>query len=191
MSLELRCRCGALTGRVATTHLLTRAICYCKDCQAFARYLGRQDDVLDAGGGTDILAMQPRSVRFTAGVDRLACLSLSAKGLLRWYAGCCNTPLANTPRNRNVAYAGLLRSALAESDESVDRAFGPAKLVLFPESATGPVKSKSGTMFPAMLRIMGNIVTARLGGSYRDTPFFDGDGTPLRSPRLLAATDGR
>jgi len=35
-----------------------RFVCYCKDCQAFARFLERAD-VLDPAGGTDIFQMPP------------------------------------------------------------------------------------------------------------------------------------
>ena len=72
-----------------------RVFCYCKDCQAFARFLARAD-VLDAAGGTDIFQMPPGRVKLTAGADALRCLRLSHKGVFRWYADCCRTPIANS-----------------------------------------------------------------------------------------------
>jgi hypothetical protein len=60
-----------------------RFVCYCTDCQAFARFLGRPD-VLDAAGGTDIFQMPPAHLKLPAGTDALRCLCLSAK-VLRWY----------------------------------------------------------------------------------------------------------
>ena len=65
-----------------------RFVCYCKDRQAFARYLDRAD-VLDPSGGTDIFQMPPGRVKFTAGTDAMRCLRLL---VLRWYADCCRTP---------------------------------------------------------------------------------------------------
>ena len=53
---RLRCQCGAIRGHVALPAKTVRAICYCRDCQAFARYLARAGDVLDEHGGTDIVA---------------------------------------------------------------------------------------------------------------------------------------
>jgi len=50
-----------------------RFVCYCKDCQAFARFLERPD-ILDAGGGTDIFQLPPGQVTFTAGLDALRCV---------------------------------------------------------------------------------------------------------------------
>ena len=41
-----------------------RFVCYCKDCQAFARFLDRAD-VLDPAGGTDIFHMAPGRVKLT------------------------------------------------------------------------------------------------------------------------------
>ena len=73
-----------------------RFLCYCKDCQAFARFLERAD-VLDAAGGTDIFQMPPGRMKFTAGADALRCLRLSDKTrVFRWYADCCRTPIGNT-----------------------------------------------------------------------------------------------
>ena len=43
-----------------------RFVCYCKDCQAFARFLDRTD-VLDPAGGTNIFHMPPARMKLTAG----------------------------------------------------------------------------------------------------------------------------
>jgi hypothetical protein len=82
----LQCRCGTLKGVVAHPEQAIRGECYCRDCQAFARFLGKTDGVLDAKGGTDVIATRPANVSFTAGVESLACMSLTDRGLLRWYA---------------------------------------------------------------------------------------------------------
>ena len=97
MKMPLRCHCGAVRGEMDTERAYARATCYCKDCRAFARFLG-VPGVLDASGGTDIVPVAPAAVRITAGGEHVVCMSLSPKGLLRWYAACCRTPLANTPR---------------------------------------------------------------------------------------------
>ena len=58
LDLPLRCRCGRLRGVASNVSRSAglRFACYCKDCQAFARFLDRAD-VLDAAGGTDIFEM--------------------------------------------------------------------------------------------------------------------------------------
>ncbi len=44
----LRCRCGRLQGHVTLEGRNTRVVCYCKDCQAFARFLDPAGRALDA-----------------------------------------------------------------------------------------------------------------------------------------------
>jgi Family of unknown function (DUF6151) len=65
--VPLRCRCGRVCGIAndVAPSVGFRLICYCKDCQAFARFLERSD-VLDAAGGTDIFQMPPGRVRIPA-----------------------------------------------------------------------------------------------------------------------------
>ena len=58
MSTPIRCQCGKVRGDVDLSRAYTRATCYCKDCQAFARYLKRPD-MVDRCGGTDIVPMSP------------------------------------------------------------------------------------------------------------------------------------
>ena len=86
-----------------------RFVCYCKDCQAFARFLERPD-VLDPAGGTDIFQMPPGRVKLTAGADALRCLRLSDKGVLRWYSDCCRTPIGNTAPSPRFPVIALIHS---------------------------------------------------------------------------------
>ena len=64
-AVPFRCSCGALRGQIVPyrNERPKRLICYCDDCQAFAKILGRGEDVLDEHGGTDrfilILADRP------------------------------------------------------------------------------------------------------------------------------------
>src|SRR5688572_14150446 len=94
--VELRCACGAVQGFVAeaSASTINRCVCYCDDCQAFARFLGR-DDIMNDRGGTDIVQVAPSRVRIVAGADNLRSMRLSEKGILRWYTNCCKTPAGN------------------------------------------------------------------------------------------------
>jgi hypothetical protein len=100
--LQLRCRCGHVRGVAnnVAPHAGFRFVCYCQDCQAFARFLDRPD-VLDAAGGTDVFHMPMGRVKLTAGTDAVRCLQFSSR-VFRWYADCCRTPIGNTagPRFR-------------------------------------------------------------------------------------------
>ena len=180
---RIRCACGAIEGRVEEPGVATRARCYCKDCQAFARFLGEPRYVLDERGGTDIIATVPRHVHFTRGADRLQCMSLKPHGLLRWYCVECRTPIGNTPRNPRTSYVGIVRACLAGSAEEVDALFGPADLAINAKSATAPVESSGLAMFGSMFRIIGNLLGARMSGAWRVNPFFrDGTGEPIVAP---------
>lgn len=178
----VQCRCGQLRGAVAAGAKFTRAVCYCRDCQAFAAALGQPAGMLDAKGGTDVVATLPRYLRLTAGAERLACLSLSDRGLLRWYASCCRSPIGNTPRNPKISYVGLVHSCLSRDPRSLDAVFGPPEFVTFAERAKAPVRSGGLRMATATVRIAGRLLGARLDGSWRRSPFFDRDLKPVANP---------
>jgi hypothetical protein len=185
MAIQLRCRCGKLQGEVDAKRIAARAVCYCKDCQAFARYLKAEDAVLDAAGGTEVEAALPAAVRFTAGLEHLACMSLSPQGIYRWYASCCNTPVGNTPRDPKMSYVGLVRTCLDAPAAELDRALGRARFTVNTGSAKAPVQATPLRATLGVARIGAALLKARLGGGYRDNPFFDASGAPVRSPRVL------
>jgi hypothetical protein len=192
MTCPLRCRCGSIEGLVESPRVAARAVCYCRDCQAFARFLGSPERVLNAHGGTDIIATLPRHVRFTRGIDRLACMSLSDKGLLRWYAACCRTPIGNTPRDPKIAYVGLVRACLPATDEDVDAAFGPAKIALNTQSASGHVSSTPIALAYGIAKILRNLLGARLGRRGSESPFFrPGTAEPIVPPQVVSLAERR
>lgn len=192
MTYPLRCQCGAVQGELASPHAASRALCYCRDCQAFARFLGADGRALDAQGGTDIVATLPRHVRFTQGQQHLQCMSLSDKGLLRWYAGCCRTPIGNTPRDPRMSYVGLVRTFLAGAPAEIDQRFGPARVALNTDGARGRVQTTRIATFVAVLKIMKNVLGARLGGGYRQNPFFRaGTSQPMVAPQVVSAAEHR
>ena len=183
---RLSCRCGATQGIVDPRGVYARAVCYCKDCQAFARFLGSPDQILDRQGGTEIAAFLPAAIQFTTGMERLACVSLSDKGLLRWYAGCCRTPIGNTPRDRKLPYAGLIRACLPGVDESL----GPLKIALNAGSAIGEIKATPVAAFLGVTKIMGKVIAAKLRGRDKENPFFFPDsGAPIRTPQVLTLAE--
>lgn len=195
MSIAFHCRCGALRGEIEPRDVYARATCYCRDCQAFAHTLGRED-VLDAEGGTDLVAMLPAGVRFTDGADRLACLSLSPKGLLRWHSRCCDTPIANTPRDPAMPYVGVLGNCVEGYPDALDASVGPSRIALNVKSARGEVSQTPLRTFVGVMRIIGGVLVARLRGHHRGNPFFITDPSrPIVEPRVLtraeraAATD--
>ncbi len=189
---RLQCRCAQVTGEVADTRSALHAVCYCRDCQAYAHHLGQADTVLDALAGTEVVGTHARHVSFTRGKDQLACVSLSDKGLLRWYARCCNTPLANTGRDWRMPYVGLVHSCLRQAGEALGPPdFKPVQMHLETAGAQGGMPPRLGgwRQARALLGFMPRIALSRFTGSYRRTPFFDGAGVPVAVVRVLTPAE--
>ncbi|HPO18673.1 MAG TPA: DUF6151 family protein [Rubrivivax sp.] len=186
----LRCRCGRLRGSVTPARSTQRVVCCCRDCRAYACHLGG-GGVLDAQGGTEIVASLPSKLRFDAGNDTLACLSLSPRGLLRWYARCCGTPIGNTPRNPKLAYVGLVHSCLEQDAPSLQHSFGPLRMVVNAGGAPGGVRKSPALAAAAGLAGMAAMLLgARLGGGWRDNPFFEaGTAAPVRTVHVLTPAE--
>jgi hypothetical protein len=193
LDLPLRCRCGRVRGVASRVSASTgfRFVCYCKDCQAFARFLERAD-VLDPAGGTDIFQMAPGHVKLIAGTETLRCLSLS-KRVLRWYADCCRTPIANTAATPGFPIAAVIHSFMdCESDgRSRDDVLGPALCRIFERSASGPLPPGAPPQpsLGVFARRASKMLNWWVRGLARPTPFFD-DRTkaPRAVPQVL--TDG-
>ncbi len=187
MSLRVRCHCGKLQGELETSAVAARAKCYCRDCRAFARFLGNEVEILDGAGGTEVAAALPSGLRFTQGLDQLACMSLSPKGLYRWYAACCRTPIGNTPRDPKVSYVGLVRVCLDATPAELDAQLGSSSINANTESAYRKVEKKPLATALALLKIGRKLMGARFGGGYRNNPFFESGGvTPVRQPQVIS-----
>jgi hypothetical protein len=186
----LQCRCGTLRGYVDTRKPVNRAVCYCKDCQAFAHFLGRAGEILDSHGGTDVIQTIPAHLLFTQGQHQLACVRLSEKGLVRWYTRCCNTPIGNTAADFRLSFIGLIHSCLESEEKSLADSFGPVRMWSFTKGAKKAIKSRTPTMIFGILRLIGILIRARVTGAYKHTPFFAVDtGAPIITPKILSASE--
>ena len=189
----LRCRCGHVRGvasKVAPSAGF-RIICYCQDCQAFARWLGRPD-VLDGAGGTDIFQMPVGRMRLTAGTDAVRCLRLSGK-VFRWYTECCRTPIGNTAGPR-FPVVGLVHSFMSHDADgrSRDEVLGAPLCRIYERSAIGPLPPDAPP--PPSLSLFVLRASRLLGwwlrGLGRPTPFFDDHtNAPLCAPRVLTPSE--
>lgn len=186
---SLRCQCGAIKGVLTGLALTNRAVCYCRDCQAFAHALGQADRVLDVRGGSDIVQTLPKNVRFTQGIDALACLRLTPKGLFRWYAGCCRTPIGNTLPTPKLSFIGLVHACLDTSEVSLDEAFGPVRARVNTKGAAGDgPKPKEEGVARTIGWFLRTTFKARLNGDYKRSPFFNpATGAPIVTPRVLTS----
>jgi hypothetical protein len=192
--LPLRCRCGHVRGvaRDVSPSLGFRLVCYCKDCQAFARILARPD-VLDAAGGTDILQMPPGRLELTAGMDALRSLRFSKK-VLRWYVDCCRTPIANSAASPWFPLIGLIHSFMdfEACAGSRDETLGPPLCCIHERSASGPLPADAPPA--ASFGILAQRASKALGwwlrGLGRPNPVFDSRArAPLSAPRLVTSEE--
>ena len=139
-TIPLRCRCGEVDGtaNIVAQNAGFRFICYCHDCQAFARFLGRAG-VLDASGGTDIFHIPAGRVKLIAGTDAVRCLQFSSK-VFRWYTQCCRTPIANTA-GPGFPLAGLIHSVMDHDADgrSRDEVLGAPPRRVCSRQASAPV----------------------------------------------------
>lgn len=188
MAHSIRCNCGKVKGQVKHTRDVNRCICYCADCQAFAHYLKREQDILNKMGGTSIVQTIPENVIFSEGIENLACIRLTPTGLLRWYAACCNTPIGNTPSDSRISFVGLIHNCLGSNQNLLDQVFGPIRMQVNTKYALGENRPKPRGFLSGTWRVMGMILKARLSGGYKNTPFFilGLPDVPIVTPKVLS-----
>lgn len=165
---------------------VNRVVCYCDDCQAFAHHLGRAD-LLDAHGGTDIVQVAPATLAFYRGDEHIVGLRLTPKGLYRWYASCCNTPLGNTV-TPGIPFVGVVAQAFQGDDgRGPDAYFGPPIGAIMGKFAVGQAPPGStGLQLGLLFRAIRKVLGWRLRGRAWPHPFFDREtGAPSRPVSTL------
>jgi len=195
--LKIACTCGAV--RAVARGILGKqgchAVCYCDDCQAFAHFLGRAEQILDPHGGTQIFQMSPASLVMEAGTDQIACMRLSPRGLFRWYTRCCNTPIGNTLPTGKIPFVGLIHLCIQRpvGDESLEAALGPVRVRVHQRFARGgpaTVPASPESFVFTTLRIVGLLLKWRLRGDQHRSAFFDSTtGNAAATPRVLTAAE--
>ncbi len=171
---RFRCRCGEVRGRVknAAPDTANHMTCYCDDCQAYAHYLGRAD-LLDAHGGTDIVQVAPAAVSFDHGSDRVVGLRLTPRGLYRWYAECCKTPLGNT-FGPALPFVGIVARAFDYCGTPADDVFGKSVAGAWDKYAVGGLpEGTSGVTVRQIARAVRLVLGWRLRGQTWPHPYFD------------------
>ncbi len=172
------CDCGQVSGQLSAQAVQagTRLECYCQDCRAAQIALGQPDP---APGAVQIFHTLPDGLEFDSGQDQLAVIRLSPKGLMRWYAACCNTPLFATLPNPKIPFLGLSANCLEHPED-----LGKVQARGFVPQPGG------GTRMQGALTMVWGIATrglsARMSGAWRNTPFYDPDtGAPVVEPQVL------
>lgn len=121
------------------------------------------------------MQVAPRAVTFDRGAERIVGLRLAPKGLYRWYASCCKTPLGNTLKP-SLPFIGIGREVLCGTPDAASRdaAFGRVRGATFGQHATGGAPEGS-TKF--QLGLIAHVLRLMLGWKLRGKawphPFFD------------------
>ena len=171
---EFHCRCGEVRGRVknASPETTNHMICYCDDCQAYLHHLGRSD-LLDAHGGTDIVQVAPGSVSFDRGADRIVGLRLTPRGLYRWYASCCKTPVGNT-LGPAFPFVGIVAQAFDGGGRRADDVFGKSLGGSLEKYAVAKLPEGSARFGARRIaRVVGLVLGWKLRGQTWPHPYFD------------------
>lgn len=184
---QFQCHCGTVRGQIEGQGIHNHLICYCTDCQAFARYLGEASDVLDAQGGTEIVQLGQPRLRFLQGEDRLAAVRLSEKGLVRWYTTCCRTPIGNTLSNPQVSVIGLVHACLDSA--RINEEFGPLVAAIDTATALGEPKPKPSGLLGVIARSLSMVLANLVSGRYRQSPLFKDSGAPRVEPEILTPAE--
>lgn len=174
------CTCGRVIGHIspATPRSGTHLECYCKDCRAAQIFLGRPDP---SPRGVCLYQTTPDRISIVAGKEHLGLLRLSANGLMRWYATCCNAPLFNTLAGPRLPFAGIFTDRLEDPAQ-----IGP---VIAHSFLPGPNNGRPRHKGAAVMawRFLFRLLASRLSGRWRQTPFFDiATGEPIAVPRILS-----
>ena len=187
----LRCACGALRGEALSVgpSMGTRMLCYCDDCQAFARFLGGPG-ILDHWGGTDVFQIAPARVRLSE-AGALSCMRLSAKGMFRFYCGQCRTPVGNCVGPRLPLIS--LHLPFLEPDGNVtlrDEWLGPPLGAVQTKFAVGELPARNAHAVRVVAKVLSRLGTWWLTGAGSPSPFFDAKTrAPRVEPRVLSAQE--
>lgn len=188
----VRCSCGSVRGvaRELGPAQVNRVQCYCKFCATFADVLGRSEDMLDERRGSDIFQMSPRKLELHEGLEHLACLRLTRTGAMRFYASCCNTPIANTIANSKVPFMGVspLMIPWQELGKTREEVLGPVAARVNGRFEPSEAKAKRARTRDLMRMLVGlapKMLRWGLRGDLAHSPLVDAKGRPKVEPRQV------
>ena len=186
--IKLACDCGKVQGVAHEMNAQkgNRLTCCCSDCQAFAHYLmnlgrGNHPAILDQYSGTDIFQMPLSKLTIDQGIEQLACMRLSAKGLYRWYSQCCHTPIGNT-LGPKMPFVGVVHNFMRHETSRVDEIGQNRAYVQTKGVKTQIPAALKGAATQTVLRSIGKVLSWKLKGFHRPSAFFSQEGNPIVTP---------
>lgn len=188
----IQCDCGQLKARIKNFPKETpgRLGCYCDDCQSYLIEIKRTD-ILDTAGCTEIIPVYPANIEIISGADTLTCLMLSAKGMFRWRASCCNSPIANV--RAQFPWAGVMSSTLKGENRTMAQHTFPSirSRIMGKFAKSQPVDGTPQSFdLKSMFAVAPFLFKGFLFSKYKPSPFFKSDNcTPIVTPRILSETE--
>ena len=180
--VKLACQCGTVTGSLnIVPQSLFHVHCLCCDCQSFAKALGNEPQILDAHGGSELCQTYPQFMSIDSGHEHLAAIQLTEKGIYRWYATCCNMPVANTMTSAKMPFIGVSVKMMQFANEQQKlQMLGPVSRKAFGKYAKGDMPADVHPSFPKSY--LGKISYFMLKGivtrKQTPSPFFQ-NGQPI------------
>ncbi|MGI3184368.1 DUF6151 family protein [Nioella aestuarii] len=174
--ISFACRCGAVTGTLHDVRPSegTHVVCHCNAC---ARSLALSGLTEEATDGVDLWQTTPDRIDIATGIDHLAPVRLTPKGIFRWTAQCCDTPMFNTFASPGIPFTGVLTRNLSDP--------APLGPVIAHGFVTGPDgKQRHQNGHRVIWRMLKRTVAAKLVGRGKQTPFFKADGSPIAPDKL-------
>lgn len=186
--VKLECFCSSLQGElnVISNKKSFHVHCLCTDCQDFAGYLNNKGKILDKSGGSELFQTYPAYLKITKGEENISCMQLSKKGITRWYASCCNAPIANTMASPKVPFAGVsVKLMKFSSNSEKEEILGPVIMKAYGRSALGEKPEDAHDTFPMsfMPRMLKFMFMGFICGKYKPSPFYK-DGGPVSIPKI-------
>lgn len=182
--MNIQCECGKFRAALNDfpKNSPGRFKCYCDDCQSYLHHIQRAD-LLDECGGTEIIPAYPRSIEVLSGQEHLQCIRLSEKGMYRFLASCCRTPICNTAPGR--PWAGIHRRVYPTKE--LDAAYPKVTSSIMGKYAKGtpPPGTPKTFDFNGMKIVMPYLLRGKFTGKAKHSPFFKRDGKPIAEVKVL------
>jgi len=187
-TVKLACSCGEVEGEVKIVKKESFHVkCLCCDCQQFAAHLGQENRILDDHGGTELFQTYPAYFRITKGMENIASVRLTEKGLLRHHTTCCNTPTGNMMMNPKVPFVGIPVAFMQfDSEKEKDRILGPLIMEAFGKYARNGKPDHVHERFPLsfMPKILKFMAKGYFVKKYLPSPYFS-DGKSVTHPKIV------
>ncbi len=189
--LAFACACRTVTGTLLNVGPAEgdHVICHCTDCQDLTHHLAHADQILDAHGGSALYQSRCAALRIETGREQLACVHLTDKPTLRWYAKCCGMPLFNTYANGKLPY---ITTQLAACDPATRGTLvGPPRGHLFTGDGIGDTSAlPKMSMGQLMRRFFPRMIRDLLSGDRRRCALFDAKTLePIVTPHRLTSEE--